>query len=419
MALAEYFSHHAEISEFKKEEEFQKLSEEAAVNHYDDKKILRLDLTATAAIMEEIDGLLAKNKKVEQSQLELDIRQEDRWFASLDRVDKEAKEKKSEIFTSDVYGSFTFSVETKDAEGREIKFYRTKKWKEDLDLKEAINSVKIELEELVNKFHKAPVLESGLYRAVLSPDTAYTMFHEGFGAHLSSAKAIDEEGATAFKAKLGQKIFPETLTIIDDPTPEELFGTYKFDEEGQPAKRTVLIENGVLKNYLYDRISAGRRGVPTNGHGRAMFGEIPEPRTANMIIASKKSLPESELIKTMMDDCKRHDEPFGLYLDGRSGEVEYDGGQFRIYASEFYKIYPDGKMEPVSGGFIVGEPHMTLNQLKHIGNNLTECLGYCGAESGTIRTGGLCPSAYFRKIEVHSSAEAAAADSLNNDESEN
>lgn len=417
MALAQYFIHHAEISELLKEEEFQKISKELPVNHCEEEKILKLDFKTVADILEESDGGFSENKKIKYSEAEVDITKENRWFVSFEKMN--AEEKRSNIFTSDVYGSVTSAVHTKDEEGKEIKFRDRKKWTGLENFKEIVDLQRNQLEELVGKFYRTSILDSGLYRAVLSPETAYTVFHEGFGAHLSSAKAIDEEGATAFKAKEGQKIFPSMITVIDDPTIEGLFGTYKFDEEGQPAKKVILAEDGVLKNYLYDRISAGRRNTNTNGHARAQYGEIPEPRTANMLIKSKNPLSENELIEMMKNDCRRHNELFGLYINGRSGEVEYESGQFRVFAAEFYKIYPNGRIEPVSGAFIVGDPYMTLNQVKAIGDNYTECVGYCGSESGTIRTGGLCPSIYFRKIEVHSNFEYPETDNLlENEESE-
>jgi len=411
MALSEYFQHHSQISEYKKDKEFQKLSRGESTNYYDAEKRLIWNSEKIAQVIEEAENLISKNKKIKHSKLEFSITEENRWFASLERQIN-GKEAKNKIFTSDIHGFINWMIIVKDIKGRDIKFYETRKLTDDFDYKKEIDNLQRTMEDLAEKFHKAPELESGLYRTVLSPETTYTIFHEGFGAHLASARLIDEEGATAFKAKLGQKILPDNIDIIDDPTMENCFGSYQFDDEGQPAKKVVLIENGILRGYLHDRVSAGRDGIGSNGHARAEFGEIPEARTANMIVSSKKSLSSDEIFKMMIEALKRHNEPFGLYINGRSGEVEIESGQFKIYVSEFYKIYPDGKREPVSSAFISGSAYETLNQVKAVGNNLTECVGHCDSNSGWVRASGLCPSVYFRKIQVLSSAENPDADSL-------
>ncbi|MBI2627837.1 MAG: TldD/PmbA family protein [Candidatus Niyogibacteria bacterium] len=411
MALSEYFQHHSQISEYKKDKEFQKLSKGKSTNYSEAEKRLICDFKKIAGVIEEADNLISKNKKIKHSELEFSITEENCWFASFEKR-MDGQESENQIFTSEIYGFISWMITVKDIKGRDIKFYETRKLTDGFNCKKETDDLQKIMGNLAEKFHQAPELESGLYRAVLSPETTYTIFHEGFGAHLASARLIDEKGATAFKAKLGQKILPDNIDIIDDPTMENYFGSYKFDDDGQPAKKVVLIENGILKSYLHDRISAGRDNIISNGHSRAEFGEIPEARTANMIVSSKKSVSSDKLIKMIIEDLKYHKEPFGLYINGRSGEVEVESGQFKIYVSEFYKIYPDGKIEPVSSAFISGSAYETLNQVKAVGNNLTECVGHCGSNSGYVRVSGLCPSVYFRKIQVLSSAEDPNADNL-------
>lgn len=417
MALREYFSHHTEISDFKKEFEFHKLSKEEQINYYEDEKKINIDLKNAAIVIETTDHSLFKNKKIKESEVELSITKENRWFVSYER-ETGLVEKKSNIFDSNVSGYVRCAVTLKDANGKDIKFYKTIKIADGFDCRTEMQRLKESMEMYAEKFHKAPELESGLYRAVLSQEAAYTVFHEGFGAHLASQKEIDEQGATAFKAKLGQKVLPECVTIIDDPTDQSQYGSYKFDCEGQIGKRVVLVESGVLKNYLLDRISAGRHKIQTNGHARAQFGEVPEPRAANMIITSQSPVTKERLIEMMIDGLKRHNEPFGLLINGRSGEVEIESGQFKIFPSEFHKVYQDGTISPVSSAYVVGDAYMTLNQVKAVGDDLVECVGFCGADSGLVRIGGLCPSVYFRKIEVRSSAEDAEADSFIGEEDE-
>lgn len=417
MALREYFSHHAEISEFKKELEFHKLSKEDPINYHEEEKKISIDLKNAAIIIEETDCLLSRNKKIKESEIELSETKENRWFVSYERG-ADSTEKKSNIFDSNVSGYVRCAITLKDANGKDIKFYRTIKVADGFDCRKEMQDLRESMEIYTEKFHKAPELESGLYRAVLSPDAAYTIFHEGFGAHLSSQREIDEQGATAFKAKLGQKILPECVTIIDDPTDQKQYGSYKFDCEGQPGKKVVLVESGILKNYLLDRVSAGRHKTQTNGHARSQFGQVPEPRAANMIVTSPSPAARERLIEMMIDGLKRHNEPFGLLINGRSGEVEIDSGQFKIFPSEFYKVYQDGIVSPVSSAYVVGDAYMTLNQVKAVGDDLAECVGFCGAESGLVRIGGLCPSVYFRKIEIRSSAQDAEADSYIDEEEE-
>src|SRR3989338_4507293 len=303
MALSEYFQHHSQISEYKKDKEFQKLSRGESTNYYDAEKRLIWNSEKIAQVIEEAENLISKNKKIKHSKLEFSITEENRWFASLERQIN-GKEAKNKIFTSDIHGFINWMIIVKDIKGRDIKFYETRKLTDDFDYKKEIDNLQRTMEDLAEKFHKAPELESGLYRTALSPETTY------------------------------------------------------------------------------------------------------------MIVSSKKSLSSDEIFKMMIEALKRHNEPFGLYINGRSGEVEIESGQFKIYVSEFYKIYPDGKREPVSSAFISGSAYETLNQVKAVGNNLTECIGHCGSSSGWVRASGLCPSVYFRKIQVLSSAENPDDDSL-------
>ncbi|MBI4983484.1 TldD/PmbA family protein [Candidatus Woesearchaeota archaeon] len=148
-------------------------------------------------------------------------------------------------------------------------------------------------------------LDSGSYPVIFDGAAAGTFIHEALAAHLLSGKYVVEDDSLVFgTGRLGQRIIPEYLTIIDDPTDKTKIGSYDYDEEGVKSRRVVLVENGILKNYLLDKASATKLSLKlgirlcSNGHSRSAWandgiGSIaPEPRVANLFVKSSRLLSE-------------------------------------------------------------------------------------------------------------------------------
>ena len=169
----------------------------------------------------------------------------------------------------------------------------------------------------------APVAEPYDGPAVLSGRAAAVFFHEVLGHRLEGHRQRDEEEGQTFTKKVGQEVLPTFLSVADDPTKVEiegikLAGTYTYDNEGTPAQRVEVIQNGVLKNFLMSRMPI--KGFDkSNGHGRNQPGLMPTGRQGNLIVSSSKTVPESELRQKLIEEVKKEGKPYGLYFDDIQG----------------------------------------------------------------------------------------------------
>ena len=164
--------------------------------------------------------------------------------------------------------------------------------------------------------------------------------------------------------------------MIDGPLTEGLYGDYRFDDEGTPAQRTVLIENGVLKNYLTDVLSLQLYGLPLTGNGRReSYRCVPVPRMSNTYL-----LPGRDDLDTMLARTER-----GLFVKKMGGgEVDPTSGDFVFYVSEAYLIEKGKLGAPVRGAILTGNGPEALRNISALGNNLVMDPGMCGKSGQSV-----------------------------------
>ncbi|HEY6904194.1 MAG TPA: metallopeptidase TldD-related protein, partial [Candidatus Acidoferrales bacterium] len=151
----------------------------------------------------------------------------------------------------------------------------------------------------LSDLRKAPVAEPYDGPALLSGRAAAVFFHEVLGHRLEGHRQRDEEEGQTFTKKVGQEVLPKFLSVADDPTIHEiagvkLAGSYDYDNEGSPAERVEVIQNGVLKNFLMSRMPI-KNFSDSNGHGRNQPGLMPTGRQGNLIVTSSQSVPEAQM----------------------------------------------------------------------------------------------------------------------------
>jgi len=209
---------------------------------------------------------------------------------------------------------------------------------------------------------------SGQMPVVLSSEAGGTMIHEACGHALEADFIL--KGTSVFTAKLGQKVASELITVIDDPTLPGKFGSYNFDDEGTPAGKNVLIENGVLKNYLSDLYNSKALGLKSSGHGRReSFRTKPVPRMANTYIAAGQTPPE-EIIASIKA---------GLLVKRMGGgEVNVTNGDFVFEVTEGYLIENGKIKQPVRGAVLTGNGPKVLEIIDMVGSDLQFQVGVCG-----------------------------------------
>lgn len=215
---------------------------------------------------------------------------------------------------------------------------------------------------------------SGKMPVVIGNGFGGTLFHEACGHPLEASSV--SRNLSVFSDKMGKQIASSILSAVDDGTIPNGWGSNNIDDEGNKTEKTVLIENGILKNFLIDDFNGRRMGMKGNGACRRQsFRYEPTSRMSNTYICAGKSTPE-EIIQATK---------FGLYAKSLAGgQVNPVTGEFNFGCSEAYMIR-DGKIcEPVRGASVIGTGQDILMKIDMIGNDLERAQGMCGANSGFI-----------------------------------
>jgi predicted Zn-dependent protease len=253
----------------------------------------------------------------------------------------------------------------------------------------------------------AVCMKSGAYPVLMQGSAVGTFIHETLAAHLLSGKHVTEGDSNIYStSRLGELILPEFLSIIDDPTIKGGLGSYKYDEESVKAERIVLVENGVLNNYLLDRISAARlsklsgEDIHSNGRSRSQNicfnlngGLKPEPRVTNLIVDSSDLLDEKVLEEQLVR--KVRDTPnldYGLIISGVGGEVYVESGQFMLFPEIIWRVDSKGNRERVKDLALSGSADILSHQVLATGMPYKHSYGLCGSSSGDVTTQNRAPS---------------------------
>jgi TldD protein len=215
---------------------------------------------------------------------------------------------------------------------------------------------------------RAKACPAGRMQVLFAGEAGGTIIHEACG-HGLEADIVDKD-YSIYRDRIGQLVANKNITMIDDPTIPSLYGSYKFDDEGVPAQRSVLIENGVLKSYISDILSAKKYNAKSTGNGRReSFKYAPVPRMSNTFI-----LPGNATFESMLDRIKN-----GIYVKKMGGgEVNPTTGDFVFFVSEGYLVRNGKVSYPVRGATLSGNGPSVLKNIIELGNNLVMDSGICG-----------------------------------------
>lgn len=262
-----------------------------------------------------------------------------------------------------------------------------------------------ELKALIN----APLVEPYIGPAILRNRASGVFFHEIFGHRIEGHRQKSESEGQTFTKKLDQMILPEFISVYDDPTAgafngQDLRGYFKYDDEGTPAQKVTVVENGVLKSFLTSR-SPINNFPASNGHGRREYGYNIVSRQGNLIIKSSESVPIDKLRDLLIEECHKQDKPYGLIFEDISGGFTMTrrrGPQaFKVLPLMVYRVYADGRPDEVVRGVdIVGTPLTCFSKIITAGDDSEVFNGTCGAESGMVPVAAISPSILVSEIEV-------------------
>jgi TldD protein len=220
---------------------------------------------------------------------------------------------------------------------------------------------------------------AGTMPVVLGPGWPGVLLHEAIGHGLEGD--FNRKGTSAFSNRIGQRVASPLCTVVDDGTLAGRRGSLNIDDEGTPTRCTTLIENGVLRGYLQDKLNAHLMGMEPTGNGRReSFAHLVMPRMTNTYMLAGPHDPQ-EIIRSVKK---------GLYaVNFGGGQVDITSGKFVFSASEAYLI-EDGKVTaPVKGATLIGNGPDVLTRVSMVGNDLAldQGIGVCGKEGQSVPVG--------------------------------
>ncbi|NEO70770.1 TldD/PmbA family protein, partial [Moorena sp. SIO3H5] len=235
------------------------------------------------------------------------------------------------------------------------------------------NGTAEEVAESAGKMLYADYVESGTYPIIMANSFGGVIFHEACG-HLLETTQIERK-TTPFADKKGEKIANESLTAWDEGLSDNAFGTIDMDDEGMPAQRTLLIENGILKNFIADRAGSQLTGHPRTGSGRRQnYAYAAASRMRNTYIAPGDY--EVEDLFTSIDK--------GIYCKRMGGGSVGATGEFNFGVDEAYLIENGKITKPLKGAILIGEAKEIMNKISMCSKDLGLAAGFCGSISGSV-----------------------------------
>ena len=233
---------------------------------------------------------------------------------------------------------------------------------------------------------------AGEMQVVLGPGWPAILIHEAIGHGLEGD--FNRKKTSAFHNLVGQKVASKGVTIIDDGTLENKRGSLTIDDEGTPTEKTVLIENGILKNFMQDRMNARLMNTRSTGNGRReSYKHIVMPRMRNTIMLDG-SYSQEEMIKSVKKGI------FAVSFGG--GQVDITSGKFVFNCTEAYEIINGKVGSPIKGATLIGDGPSALKEVSMVGNDmmLDPGIGTCGKAGQGVPVGVGQPSLLINKMTV-------------------
>jgi TldD protein len=241
---------------------------------------------------------------------------------------------------------------------------------------------------------------AGEMEVVLGPGWPGILLHEAIGHGLEAD--FNRKGISAFSGRIGQRVASEICTVVDDGTIPARRGSLNVDDEGEPTRKTVLIENGVLRGYLQDKLSAGILKTTRTGNGRReSYEHIPMPRMTNTYMLAGADAP-GDIIRSVRR---------GLYaVNFGGGQVDITNGKFVFSASEAYLIEDGRVTAPVKGATLIGDGPTVLTRVTAVGNDLKldPGVGTCGKDGQSVPVGVGIPTIKVSQLTVGGTAPRSA-----------
>jgi TldD protein len=321
--------------------------------------------------------------------------------------------------TSDSYVRVFAQGRTKSDDGMSLPLYRSyfAFTADSLPTQAFMRSDVQDMISLLGKLRIAPLMETYSGPAILSGEAAGVFFHEIFGHRIEGHRQKDVNSSQTFKNLVGERILPDFVDVIFDPSLRSLGGQntagyYKFDDEGVAGQKVTTVKNGVFREFLMSRSPIDQMSN-SNGHGRRQAGFAVVSRQSNLIVKTAKQVPFDTLRTMLRAECKKQGKEYGLYF------VEIQGGftftnrtmpnAFNVLPLLVYKVFTDGRPDEIVRGVdLIGTPLTTFKQISAAAHDVGVFNGVCGAESGGVPVSASSPSLLVNVIEAQKKAKSQA-----------
>ncbi len=384
-------------------------SRETPARHFDTPLPFHFDDKAWATRLKAVSRQFATHPEILQHQLRLATEKQQRYFVSSEGA---------RLVTERVLFSLTVDAEARAEDDMvltdSVAFYAASE--KELPAQAQLEAAVTELIAGLVALKNAPLLDPYSGPAILAPRATGVLIHEAVGHRLEGERLMSDDEGRTYKGQIGQRILPEFLDVLDDPTQARfgdthLNGFYRFDDEGVPAQAVTLVEGGVLKNFLLSR--APIEGfVHSNGHGRASGTRKPMARMGNTFLFSHRCVPMEELKQRLIEMVKAQNKPYGLIIHnmegGSTNTSSYGYQAFKGIPQLVWRVFPDGREELVRGVELVGTPIASINKIVLTSDTPEVFNGFCGAESGYVPVSAIAPAVLLSELELQRKKEDKA-----------
>jgi predicted Zn-dependent protease len=376
-------------------------SREPAATYLEQPYVLTVDPKIWEEKVRKYTAPFARYGNLYEAQAYFDADIETRWYVNSDG---------SEIQVSQPFYRLLISALSKADDGMELPRYESyfaftpQGLPEDADVLKAVEGMIHDLEALRN----APIVDPYTGPAILSGRASGVFFHEIFGHRVEGHRQKSETEGQTFKKKVGQPVLAANFSVYSDPTLRrlghaDLVGAYSYDNEGVKARRVVVVDHGILKNFLMSRSPI--EGFPqSNGHGRKQQGFAVVARQSNLVVEVSDPLSHAVLKRMLVEEIKKQNKPFGLYFQDIQGGFTLTGrlipNAFNVLPVMVFRVYPDGREELVRGVDLIGTPLTTFSKMVAGDDQIATFNGICGAESGSVPVSASSPAVLVSQIEV-------------------
>ena len=383
-------------------------SREAPQRHVDPPVAFRFDADRWRREVRQVTLLFRDHPDVFDSSMRVSAEKHVRWFTSSEGT--------SLLTEQPIYGVHVTAA-ARAVDGQLLENSRDWYGRSEAELPgpERIRSEVRALVSELEALRTAPVIDPYSGPAILAPEATGVLFHEAVGHRLEGDRQDDDKEGQTFKGQVGKAVLPSFLTVLDDPTLSSeggvsLNGTYRYDEQGVPAQRAVLVKDGRLESYLLSRRPV-KPFQHSNGHGRSQGVHAPVARMANLVVRSSRQVTPAELKRMLLDEARRQGKPYAIVIrDIAGGNTNTQSFGYQAFKGTPRLVYRvdvrTGKEELVRGVELVGTPLTSINKVVATDGEERVFNGYCGAESGFVPVSTVAPAALISEIELQRVARA-------------